>query len=231
MATKSKEAVGMSNLVASRSAATELFLTDFALPGHSQVKCVTPPERKPVDSVPPIGVREPFPLVFAQVYEEHFDFVWRSARRLGVPQAQVDDAVQEVFLVVHRRLSEFEARSSLKTWLFAITRRVVADHRRSARRKPSESIGSFEPAAHARYAADAQLERDEEARLLYSLLDELDADKREVFVLAELEQVSGPEIALALGENLNTVYARLRAARSAFEAAVARHQARDRRAR
>jgi RNA polymerase sigma-70 factor (ECF subfamily) len=229
MATKTKEAVGMGSLAAPHGAAAELFITDYALPGHSQVSCVTAPARKLADSHPQPRVTEPRPLVFVEVYEEHFDFVWRSARRLGVSELHVDDVVQEVFLVVHRRLSEFEARSSLKTWLFAITRRIVSDYRRSARRKPSEPI-SFEPEAHESSAADAQLTRNEDARVLYSLLEELDPEKREVFVLAELEQISGPEIAAALGENLNTVYARLRAARVAFEAAVARHQARNRRA-
>jgi RNA polymerase sigma-70 factor (ECF subfamily) len=232
MATKTKEAMGMSKLAAPAGCATELFLTDYALPGHSEVRCVTPPARKLVTLEAEAEVLKPEPcaLVFAEVYEAQFDFVWRSARRLGVSALHLDDVVQEVFLVVHRRLAEFEARSSLKTWLFAITRRVVGDYRRSARRKPSEPIGNFEPEANPSCAADAQLVRDEDARLLYSLLDELDEDKREVFVLAELEQISGPEIAAALGENLNTVYARLRAARSAFDAAVARHQARTRRA-
>jgi RNA polymerase sigma-70 factor, ECF subfamily len=224
MATKTKEAVSMERLAAPAGCGPELFITDYALPGHSQVRCVTEPARKLVPSP-----REQPTLTFAEVYEAQFDFVWRSARRLGVSELHVDDVVQEVFLVVHRRLAEFEARSSLKTWLFAITRRVVADYRRSARRKPSEPIEDFEPAAHESSAADVQLARSEDARLLYALLDELDADKREVFVLAELEQISGPEIAAALGENLNTVYARLRAARSAFEAAVGRHHARSRR--
>jgi RNA polymerase sigma-70 factor, ECF subfamily len=230
MPTKSKEAVGMGTLAAPAGCGTELFLTDYALPGHSEVRCVTPPARKLVSSEPQAREPEPWAITFAEVYDVQFDFVWRSARRLGVSALHLDDVVQEVFLVVHRRLAEFEARSSLKTWLFAITRRVVGDYRRSARRKPSEPIGNFEPAANPSCAADAQLARDEDARLLYALLDELDEDKREVFVLAELEQVSGPEIAAALGENLNTVYARLRAARSAFEAAVARHHARNRRA-
>jgi RNA polymerase sigma-70 factor, ECF subfamily len=230
MTTKTKEAVGMGTLAAPAGCAPDLFITDYALPGHSQVRCVTPTARKLVDTHPLPRVQEPSTLNFADVYEAHFDFVWRSARRLGVSALHVDDVVQEVFLVVHRRLAEFEARSSIKTWLFAITRRVVGDYRRSARRKPSEPIGNFEPEANASSAADAQLARNEDARLLYAILDELDADKREVFVLAELEQISGPEIAAALGENLNTVYARLRAARCAFEAAVARHQARTRRA-
>ena len=226
MTTKTKEAVGMGSLAAPTGCGPQLFVTDYALPGHSEVRCVNEPARKLV-SLEPEELRT---LVFAEVYEAQFDFVWRSARRLGVSALHLDDVVQEVFLVVHRRLAEFEARSSLKTWLFAITRRVVADYRRSARRKPSEPIGNYEPEAGASCLADAQLARNEDARLLYALLDELDADKREVFVLAELEQMSGPEIAEALGENLNTVYARLRAARSAFEAAVARHHARARRA-
>jgi RNA polymerase sigma-70 factor (ECF subfamily) len=165
---------------------------------------------------------------FAEVYESSFDFVWRSARRLGVKQTHVDDVVQEVFMVVHRRLGEFEGRSSLKTWLFGITRRVVGGHRRTARRKPTEPLGERELTAS---------DNDPEQRcaalqgqaLLHALLDELDTEKREVFVLSELEEMSGPEIALALDLNLNTMHARLRAARRDFEQALARHNARARR--
>jgi RNA polymerase sigma-70 factor, ECF subfamily len=198
----------------------ELFVTERAAAGHSDGMRVGPAR-------PEVG-HEGHALTLAEVYETQFDFVWRSARRLGVASLHVDDVVQEVFLVVHRRLAEFEGRSALKTWLFGITRRVVRDHRRSARRKPAESLGSLEPADQAGIA-DAQLSQRQETRTLHALLDELDEDKREVFVLAELEQMSGPEIAEALDVNLNTVYARLRAARSAFEQAVARHQARSRR--
>ena len=72
---------------------------------------------------------------FSALYEEHFDFVWRSARYLGEPDASLDDAVQDVFLVAYRRFQDFEARSSPRTWLFAITMRVISDHRRSRRRK------------------------------------------------------------------------------------------------
>src|SRR5688500_19341104 len=84
---------------------------------------------------------------FAEIYEASFDFVWRSARRLGVKETHVDDVVQEVFMVVHRRLAEFEGRSQLKTWLFGITRRVVGTYHRTARRKPTESLGERDPAA------------------------------------------------------------------------------------
>jgi RNA polymerase sigma-70 factor, ECF subfamily len=166
-------------------------------------------------------------LNLAAVYEAHFDFVWRSARRLGVGSGSLDDVVQDVFLVVHRQLAGFEQRASVKSWLFGITRRVVRDLRRSARRRPSEALDD-DPRDLAARAPDEQLVVREQAALLHTLLDSLDDDKRETFVLAELEQMSGPEIADALALNLNTVYARVRAARQAFEAALDRHEARER---
>lgn len=170
---------------------------------------------------------------FEVVYEEHFDLVWRALRRLGVPEALGDDAVQEVFLVVHRRLPEFEGRSSLKTWIYSIVTRVASDHRRALRRK-SPHTRSADAAVEADTVIDERAidphertEQKEGVRLLHRLLDALDDDKRTVLVLAELEGMSAPEIAEALGENVNTIYARLRAARRDFEGAVARERARD----
>jgi RNA polymerase sigma-70 factor (ECF subfamily) len=90
----------------------------------------------PEPGLGPVGA-----LSFALVYEQHFDFVWRSARRLGVAEASLDDVVQDVFVTVYRRLDAFEGRSSLKTWLFGIVRHTVRDLRRSARRKPTEALG------------------------------------------------------------------------------------------
>lgn len=169
---------------------------------------------------------------FEALYDEHFDFVFRNVRRLGVPDAHVDDAVQEVFLVVHRRLAEFEGRSSVKTWVFGILARVAADHRRSLRRKSPHLRspgGVVEPdtVLDERDGPHDAATRAEGVRLLHALLDQLDDDKRAVLVLAELEQMTSPEIAEALGLNLNTVYARLRAARREFEQAAQRERARD----
>lgn len=171
-------------------------------------------------------------LRFDDVYDQYFDFVWCSVRRMGVPEGSTDDAVQDVFLVVHRRLQEFEGRSSLKTWLFQIVLRVAADHRRAIRRKRpcAEGQGEIDAdtiADERAVSADDGLARLQGVRLLYKLLDALDDDKRAVFVMAELEQMSAPEIAEALGVNVNTVYARLRAARREFEQAAARERARD----
>ncbi|HKP57561.1 MAG TPA: sigma-70 family RNA polymerase sigma factor [Polyangiales bacterium] len=167
-----------------------------------------------------------------EVYEQHFDFVWRTARRLGTPASQIDDVVQEVFVVVQRRLAEFEGRSELKTWLFAITRRVVRAHLRQHARNRSASDEELDDLADVQTPdAESQMVADEDTRLLYALLDELDEEKREVFVLSELEEMSGPAIAEALDLHLSNVYARVRVARQAFDAALRRHRARGARAR
>jgi RNA polymerase sigma-70 factor (ECF subfamily) len=163
----------------------------------------------------------------ARIYEEHFDFVWRSARRLGVPDSAVDDVVQEVFIVVHRQLASFEGRSSMKTWLFGIVRNVVLRQRRSWARRREEALEESAVAADAA-PADEHLAEREARRVLHALLAGLDDDKRAVFVLAELEQMSAPEIAEATGLKLNTVYSRLRLARAEMEKALERHRARER---
>jgi RNA polymerase sigma-70 factor (ECF subfamily) len=186
------------------------------------------------DAIPPSGRGRQARPMFAQIYEEHFPFVWRSALRLGAPRANVDDVVQEIFIVAHERLAAFEGRSSLRTWLFGIVVNVVRAHRRVLLAKqphalrpeiradpellPDSAAGPHERAAKA-----------EAARVVDRLLEALDDDKREVFVLAEMEQMSAPEIAAALAIPLNTVYSRLRLARQAFARAAARHRAREER--
>ena len=161
-------------------------------------------------------------LEFDAVYEAHFDFVWKSLRRLGVPPASVDDAAQDVFVVVHRKLETFEGRSSLKTWLFGIAHLIALGYRKHSPLLESEagpdtfaspSSGPLEQAA----ASEA-------LRFVERFLNSLDDLKRPVFVLAEFEQMSAPEIALALGVNVNTVYSRLRAVRQAFQLAVAQRR-------
>lgn len=167
------------------------------------------------------------PCTFDEVYRAHFPFVWRSVKRLGVSEGSIDDAVQEVFVVVHRRLADFEGRSSLRTWLFGITLRVARDHRRAARRRdPGPPVDPDSLRASGSGPAETA-EKSEAVRLLHALLDHLDDDRREVFVMAELEQMAIPEIAEALAINVNTAYARLRVAREEFEAALTRHRARD----
>lgn len=168
---------------------------------------------------------------FDAIYEEHFAFVWRTARRLGVPEAAADDVVQDTFVVLHRRLAEYDGETAMRRWLVGILTRVVSDHRRRYRRKEAACVPHPEESERALPSSapppSAEAEQAESVRLLGALLEEMDEDKREVLVLAQLEEMTVPEIAELLGANVNTVYARLRAARSEFEALYARHRARS----
>jgi RNA polymerase sigma-70 factor (ECF subfamily) len=164
-----------------------------------------------------------------EIYAQHADFVFRNLRRLGVIESAIDDAVQDVFLVVHRRLGDFEARAQVTTWLFGIVLRVAQSYRRSAMRRrarlsdtPASDIEQA-PVSTAESPIEL-LERREAQTLLHRLLDELDDDKRAMLVCVELEQMTVPEAAESLGLNLNTAYGRLRAARATFNDAVARTQ-------
>lgn len=162
-------------------------------------------------------------LTFDAVYGAHVAFVWRIVRTFGVPEAQLEDAVQDVFVVVHRRLAEWEGRAAITTWLFAIARRVASVHRRRAdRRKSDLPVEDVVESAEPRAGGDpfAELARHQAAATVMTILEGLDEDKRMVFALVELEQLSVPEVARMLELNLNTAYSRLRLARAAFEAAV-----------
>jgi RNA polymerase sigma-70 factor (ECF subfamily) len=167
------------------------------------------------------------------VYDELFPFVWRTARRLGVAEGALDDVCQEVFLVVHRRLPEFEGRSSLKTWVFSILENVVQVHRRSLSRKspahrPGAQVIELDALVDPGQRPDEVLSSAQAARIAHEILERLDDDKRTAFVLAEIEQMPVSEIAVALGANVNTVHARLRAARRAFSLATRRYWAKER---
>jgi RNA polymerase sigma-70 factor (ECF subfamily) len=149
---------------------------------------------------------------FDAVYRNHVSFVWRTLRGMGVPDAAVEDAVQEVFVVVHRRLGDFDGRHAVRTWLFAIVYRVACEQRRKLRRtrtqeplEPQLRDGALSPYESA--------ERAQELRVAVALLDALDNEKRAVIVLADIEGMTAPEIAKATGVGLNTVYTRLRRAR------------------
>ena len=169
---------------------------------------------------------------FAQVYDELFPFVWRTLRRLGVDTASQDDACQEVFVVVHRRLSEFRGDSSLKTWVFGITSHVVRGYRRTLRRKDPTSRSTeavVDPEGLSAPAAGNPHEmvvRSQMARVAEELLNSLDEEKRVMLILADLEGIPVTEIAVLHDLNLNTAYARLRAARKEFSEVVHRYHAR-----
>jgi RNA polymerase sigma-70 factor, ECF subfamily len=157
---------------------------------------------------------------FEAVYRDHARFVGRTLRALGVVDSALEDAMQEVFVVVHRRLGEFEGRARIETWLFAIARRVASQHRRAAR-APAVALDEG-PELVAAADTFETIARAQAADLLLRILDRLDEDERAVFVLVEIEGVAVPEAAAALELKLNTAYSRLRRARQLVDAALAR---------
>ena len=175
--------------------------------------------------------RSAFPVPTLQaIYKEYFDFVWSSARHLGAASDAIDDVVQDVFIVIHAKLSTLQHPEALRSWIYGIVRRTVSDHRRSRRTRD---------AAGARLGAELKLtqpsqpspldmaERNAELDLLESVLAELDEPKREVFVMVEVLEMTVPEVVQSLEIPLNTAYSRLRLARQSFEEALARHEARS----
>jgi RNA polymerase sigma-70 factor (ECF subfamily) len=164
-----------------------------------------------------------------EIYEKHADFVWRTLRRMSVPEDDLGDAMQAVFLSAHRALARFEGRASITTWLFTVCRTVARERRNSPHRRYEvfdQAMIDREIDLHA--DVGALLEKRERVDLLETLLDRLDRDQRNVLILFELENMSGEEIGEALSIPIGTVYSRLFAARKAFRKALSRHDARSR---
>jgi RNA polymerase sigma-70 factor (ECF subfamily) len=161
---------------------------------------------------------------FDDLYNRHFSFVWRCLRAMGVPSGALDDAAQDVFLAVHRQLPRFRGESSVQSWLYGIARHVAANHQRRVRRKqaPLEPLVAEPP--HPDPGPHERAEDAEAAAFLEAFLANLDHKKRDLFILAVLEEMSIPEVAAALSIPLNTAYTRLRAVRAELERALARHK-------
>lgn len=163
-------------------------------------------------------------LAFSEVYEAHFDFVWRSLRLLGVADEVVEDALQDTFSVVSRQLHEFEGRSSLRTWLFAILHRVAANYRRRRKRKqsplaPLDEMPSDDP------TPDAHAEAREAARSIERFCARLEPERRGLFVLAVLEETPAAEVATALGLPIHKVYSRVHTLREGLRRELSSQEA------
>jgi RNA polymerase sigma-70 factor (ECF subfamily) len=158
---------------------------------------------------------------FGRLFAAEAPRVWRALRRFGVREADLEDVCQEVFVVVHQRWAEFRGDSSLRTWIYGIALRKALAHRRSAYARRTAALGpDHEPAV----APEQQrsLERTHAREVLQAMLDKLDDDQREVFVLFELEQLTMSEVAFAIGVPLQTAYSRLYAARQRLGAELQR---------
>ena len=161
-----------------------------------------------------------------EIYGQYADFAWRCLRRMGVPQEDLADAMQDVFLTVHRTLSGFQGRSSVSTWVFTLCRSVARDRRMRAFRRYEVVAGDNLPdQVDLRADPEAHAEHNQRQRTLETILAGLDADLRNVFVLFEIEAMTGDEISEALGIPSGTAYSRLALARTAFRRGLARMQA------
>ncbi|HWZ93337.1 MAG TPA: sigma-70 family RNA polymerase sigma factor [Polyangiaceae bacterium] len=148
--------------------------------------------------------------------DQHFDTVWRSLRRLGVPEAGTDDSAQQVFVVAARRLDEIEVGTE-RGYLLGIALRVASDARRAAARRREVPMDATAAAASPLVAPPAQpdevLEHKRALARLAAALDQVTDELREAFVLFELEELTAPEVAKALGVPIGTVASRVRRAR------------------
>jgi len=149
---------------------------------------------------------------FHQFYVTHADFVRRVVARLLGPDSDVDDVVQEVFLVALRKRESFAGRAQASTWLYAIARRVVLAARRRARLRRFFGLDTV-PERAAGPTPQQVFEHRESSQRLYALLERISDKKRTVFILYEVEGLPGEEIARIVGCPLKTVWTRLHHAR------------------
>jgi RNA polymerase sigma-70 factor (ECF subfamily) len=152
---------------------------------------------------------------FEQLYALYFEFTWRVLRHLGVPRAGMDDAVQEVWLVVHQRLGQFEGRSTLKTWLFGIALNVMRNQRRADERRLRQ-LQEPEPPVEAPHDPELEHLGREAWQRVQHFLSTLDEQRRAIFVCSLLEHLPAQQTAEATGVDVTTVYQRVRTLRQAF---------------
>lgn len=158
-----------------------------------------------------------------ELYRENVDRLWRFARRLGVHPGEVEDVVQETFIVAHRRLAEFDGGVPITTWLYAIALRTAKGSRRRAWRRQLARFVGWEPEVGDE--PDREVARtDAEAEVAW-ILARMPEKKRTVLVLYELEELDGPTIAALLGCPVHTVWSRLRLARGDFKRLLRRRVA------
>jgi RNA polymerase sigma-70 factor, ECF subfamily len=172
------------------------------------------PAEPRADDVPPLPT-------LREVFRAEGGFVLRVLRRMGVPEPDLEDAGQDVFVIVHRRLSSFDRRSSLRAWLFGIASRVALARRRSAYARHERTRADLDLTESSADPSDQSTRLDARA-LLVNALDKLDDDKRAAFILYELEGFSMPEVSAAIGCPLQTAYSRVRVARQVVRADVER---------
>lgn len=185
-----------------------------------------PTNQGSVDASPASAPSQGPPVVgsFAEIFRAHAPYVWRCLRRMGVDSGDVDDVLQEVFLVVHRRLGDYDGRASMKAWIYGICVRKASDHRKLAHKKRERVTDDVPEGETTSAGPEASVAGRRALARLDQALAELDEDKRAAFVLYEIEGLGVAEVAAAVGVPLQTAYSRLTAARKHVELALRDHK-------
>jgi RNA polymerase sigma-70 factor (ECF subfamily) len=186
-------------------------------------RAISPSERIRVPSTTEAR-REPQPFDFERVFVREASFVWNSLRRLGVPSADLDDALHDVFVAVYRQRETYDSARSLRAWLFGFAHRVAARQRRTIQRRRESHTLDVEPRSTAPLQDEIVRER-EKQRVFLELLDALPLDRRAVLILHDVDGEAMADVASAIGIPVNTAYSRLRLAREDLLAAGRRLQA------
>lgn len=193
-------------------------MTDLAI--TPQTPHVSSARAAAVHEMPPAA-----PTSLDDIYRAEFSYVWRTLRRLGARPADLEDLAHDVFVVVHRKLADYDTARPIRPWLFGISFRVASDYRRRARFKAEVATGRVE-AQSTLPRPDDRIAAEQDRALVIEALESLDLDRRAVFVMHDIDGISAPDIAGVLDVPVNTVYSRLRVARQRFTAAVRRLVAR-----
>ncbi len=209
--------------------------------GLSQSVALAGPGHPPAQGPAASGEQQVSPRDVEEAYVLYVDVVWSTLKRLGVPQASLDDALQDVFVTAHRRWDDFRHASSRRTWVIGIALRTAANYRRQRQREVTRHVvtevepadtQTWGPAAGEQPSAPSAFElcaRREASAFLQEFLAQLPESQRDVFVLVDLEQLTIREAAAACSAPFSAAYRRLQIARERFNEAVRRYRAADQR--
>lgn len=192
-------------------------MTDWALAQHEPPNVESLVNPHAVPEAPASGTRSGPPeghRALREVFDSQAVRVHRTLRALGVHPSCVDDALQDVFLVIHDKLPAFVPEAQLSTWIYAITYRVAQNYRRRTQRTNHSPL-SGEEVAHGQ-SPESESATAQAALFVRDFCDSVAEEKRDVFVLCVLEERTAPEVAALLDVKLNTVYSRLRNVRAEF---------------
>ncbi len=168
----------------------------------------------------PIPTKESKPPDVGALHDAHADFVWATLHRMGVREADLPDMMQEVFVVIHRRLHSFDGSAKITSWIYGICRKVAATYRRRPHIRREDLVEEMPPGQSVA-SSEQELEAAQTRQTLERVLAQMGVDRRVTFVMYEIDGLPGEQIAETLGVPLGTVYSRLHKARKEFAQVLA----------